>query len=102
MIHVISDNYEKSEEVSICKWRSQKGKERNVTSLNGTLPKSSDWENFLNNDSNKKRLTYCYVSTYFYRTQSKKLCLEQKENNFFKNQDRVLLKLKRCKVNKRS
>ena len=58
VIHVLFKNYERSEEVSICKCRSQKGKERNITNLNQTLPKLSDWENFLNNDSNKKRLTY--------------------------------------------
>ena len=58
VIHVIFGNFEKSEEFSICKWRSQKGKEHNVTRLNQTLPKSSDRENFSNNDSNKKRLTY--------------------------------------------
>ena len=58
MIHVTFDSYEKSEKVSICKWRSHIGKEHNITSLNQTLRKLSDWENFLNNDSNKKRLTY--------------------------------------------
>ena len=44
VIYAIFDSYEKSEEVSICKWISQKGKECNITSLNQTVPKSSDWE----------------------------------------------------------
>ena len=38
VIHLIFGNYEKSEEISISKRRSQKGTERNITSLNQTVP----------------------------------------------------------------
>ena len=55
-VHVVFDNYEITEEVIISKGRSNKGQERNITSLNKSLPKLSEWEPFLGNDSNKKRL----------------------------------------------
>ena len=60
VVELIFDNYEKSEKVSISKRRYQKGKEDNITSLNKTLPKSSNWENFLNNDIIKKQLPYLF------------------------------------------
>ena len=47
VIHVIFSSYEKSEEVRVCKWRSQKGKESNITNLNETRPKLRNWENIL-------------------------------------------------------
>ena len=78
VVQLVLDIYEKSEDVSISKRRYQKGKEENITSLNKTLPKSSNWENVLNNDINchiKNNCHICFVSTNFYRTQSKMLCL---------------------------
>ena len=56
-VHVVFDNYEITEEFIISKGRSNKGQERNITSLNKSLPKLSEWEPFLGNDSNKKILT---------------------------------------------
>ena len=56
-VHVVFDNYEITEEVSISKGRSNKDQECNITSLNQSLPKLSEWEPFLSNDNNKKRLT---------------------------------------------
>ena len=56
-VHVVFDDYEITGEVNISKRRSNKRKERNITSLNQSLPKLSEWEPFLSNDNNKKRLT---------------------------------------------
>ena len=78
VVQLVFDNYEKSEEVSISKRRYRKGKEQNIASLNKTLPKSSNGENFLNNDINChiiNKCHICFVSTNFYRRQSKMLCL---------------------------
>ena len=83
MILVIFDNYENIEEVSICKGRSQKGKERNIISLNQTLFKSSDLETFLNNDNNKKQLPN-FLCEY--------ILLLNTVEKVLKKQDRVLLK----------
>ena len=56
-VHIVFNNYEITEEVSISKGRPNKGQERKITSLDQSLPKLSEWEPFLSNDNNKKRLT---------------------------------------------
>ena len=58
-VHVVFGNYEIIEEVSISKGRSNICQERNITSLNQSLPKLREWEPFLSNDNNKKRLLLC-------------------------------------------
>ena len=45
-VHVVFGNYEITEEVGISKGRSNICQERNITSLNQSLPKLREWEPF--------------------------------------------------------
>ena len=93
-VHVVLDNYEITGEVNISKRRSNKRKERNITSLNQSLPKLSEWEPFLSNDNNKKRLTLLLCEYILLLHSIKKNVYFQKEKNIFKKQSIVLLKFK--------
>ena len=91
-VYVVFDNYENTEEVSICKGRSNKGQECSITSVNQSLPKLSEWEPFLSNDNNEKRFTL--LLCVLLHSIKKNVYVTKGEKCFQKKEHMVLLKFK--------
>ena len=88
-VHVVFGNYEITEEVGISKGRSNICQERNITSLNQSLPKLREWEPFLSNDNNKKRLLLCeYIL--LPHSIKKNVCVTKGEKCFQKTEHDVI------------